>query len=216
MKTSETVKFFFGEKTSGLRNTLKPEITNAADLLLRQTIRRISTQVGCSFDYFFYSSFTNAVLLCTQVEISAPQLPFLPSGGDLPVPFMTREGSPTIMSLEKATETLAPPLTQDEEIYALSMLDLATLLTGLDIKNIFIEPKMENIFGVVQSLVSLDLSSNPLSNTPVLSLIGSQNNDELQEFVLGVTQLDKDSQMRAESFVSECLQEIQSKIVGRL
>ena len=57
METSETVKFFFGEKASGLRNTLKPEITNAADLLLRQTIRRISTKVGCSFDYFFLFKF---------------------------------------------------------------------------------------------------------------------------------------------------------------
>ena len=95
-----------------MRRTLKPEITNAVDFLLRQAIRRVST----------------------QVEISAPRLPFLPSPESVPVPFITFDSSgqpqPTLLALDKATEVLAPPLNQDEEIYALSMLDLANDLSG--------------------------------------------------------------------------------------
>jgi len=103
MGTSESIKFFFGETAGGLRNTLRPEITTALDLLLRQAIRRVST----------------------QVEISAPRLPFLPAPETLPVPFVTFDGSgapqPTLRPLDQATAALAPQLTQDEEIFALSM-----------------------------------------------------------------------------------------------
>ena len=110
----------------------------------------------------------------TQLEISLPQIPFFPRPATFSVPFATFDGSssplPTLMPPDKATQALAPPLTQDEEIYALSMLDLASLLTGLDIRTLFTEPKIENIFRALQSLVSVDLSANPLSNSPVRSL----------------------------------------------
>ena len=178
MGTSESIKFFFGETAGGLRNTLRPEITTALDLLLRQAIRRVST----------------------QVEISAPRLPFLPAPETLPVPFVTFDASgapqPTLRPLDQATAALAPQLTQDEEIFALSMLDLMNDLTGLDVKALYLEP-----FGAVQSLLSGDVVGNA--------------NALLSNAVLNVS-LEEDEQSRAQTFVTEILDDLRTRYVDRL
>merc|ERR1712176_208972 len=177
MTTVEALQFFFGERASGLRRTLKPEITNAVDFLLRQAIRRVST----------------------QVEISAPRLPFLPSPESVPVPFITFDSSgqpqPSLLALDKATEVLAPPLNQDEEIYALSMLDLANDLSGLDVKGLYLEP-----FEAVRSLV-----------TGGGFLDEALRNNELLSLELGDVE-----QKNAETFVEDIVNELRDRYIGRL
>ncbi|UPR03133.1 putative UbiB-like protein kinase [Chloropicon primus] len=176
MNTVESVQFFFGEEAFGLRNTLQPEITNAADFLLRQAIRRVST----------------------QVEIAAPRLPFLPPPESVPVPFVTFGANgmpqPALLPLSKATAILAPPLTQDEEIYALSMLDLANDLSGLDVKGLFMDP-----FETVRALVSGGRLDGALFGNDLLSL-----------------ELQGEDRARAEAFATEILNQLSERYTARL
>ena len=69
----------------------------------------------------------------------------------------------------------------------------------------------------MQSLVSLDLSGNPLSSTPLLSLLGSQeSNAELRDFVEDILQLEESEQAQAEIFLASCLEDLQARYTQRL
>ena len=178
MSTKDSVSLFFSPKASGLRRSLKPEFANAADFLLRQAIRRVST----------------------QVEVSAPRLPFMPKPEDVPVPFFTvaEDGLPipTLRPLREATEQIAPPLTQDEEIYALSMLDLLNEVSGLDLKSLYLDP-----FGTARDLVAggLAAAASDLTGSDLLSV-----------------ELEGREREIAEEYASEILGELRDRYIARL
>ena len=135
----------------------------------------------------------------TQVEITAPQLPFLPPPESVPVPFVTFGANgmpqPALLPLNKATEILAPPLTMDEEILALSVLDLANDLSGLDVKGLYLDP-----FETVRSLVSgAGLDGALFGSDQLLSL-----------------ELQGEDRARAEAFVTEILNQLSERYTSRL
>ena len=177
MSTKDSVSLFFSPKASGLRRSLKPEFANAADFLLRQAIRRVST----------------------QVEVSAPRLPFMPKPEDVPVPFFTvaEDGLGLgLKTLREATEQIAPPLTQDEEIYALSMLDLLNEVSGLDLKSLYLDP-----FGTARDLVAggLAAAASDLTGSDLLSV-----------------ELEGREREIAEEYASEILGELRDRYIARL
>eukprot|EP00873_Tetraselmis_striata_P029871 jgi/Tetstr1/450135/TSEL_037177.t1 len=103
---------------ASLRNLITDEAFNVADLVLRQAARK-------SF---------------TRIINSLPQpptfLPFLPKPGDAPIPVLlpTPSGQPVPVVAEpnKLLEALAPKLDREEELYVISLTDLAARTLGDD------------------------------------------------------------------------------------
>ena len=134
------------------------------------------------------------------MEVSAPRLPFMPKPEDVPVPFFTvaEDGLPvpTLRPLREATEQIAPPLTQDEEIYALSMLDLLNEVSGLDLKSLYLDP-----FGTARDLVAggLAAAASDLTGSDLLSV-----------------ELEGREREIAEEYASEILGELRDRYIARL
>ena len=96
-----------------------PEAITAADLLLRQALRK-------------------SVVAAAAALPQPPTLPFLPAPPNpltLPAPFVIppsggRPARPLIVSTEELVENLAPKLTREEELYAISLTDLVKSTLG--------------------------------------------------------------------------------------
>ena len=117
------LSFVLSEKGSSLRNLLGEEATTAADLLLRQALRK-------------------AVPAAFNALPRPPTLPFLPPPPDpltLPAPFLLPDAAapggvrPALLPPQDVLEALAPKLTREEEIYALSLTDLAKQTLGAEV-----------------------------------------------------------------------------------
>lgn len=111
-----------GEGAS-LRGLLTTEADTAADLVLRQTIRRA---MGSLDGQAARSSFG---------LIGG----WIPSPLDIPAPFflpdedgVSRSSFPQLLKTRDVLEAMAPKLSQNEELYLLSLADLATELLGPD------------------------------------------------------------------------------------
>jgi len=115
---SEALRFLLSPRTRSLRALLTEELDAAADVLLRQALRK-------SFGTVFNS---------------IPQPPFL--GGLLPrpetipgpllIPTAAGTPAPALASPQAALDALAPKLSRDEELYAISLADLAKGALGPD------------------------------------------------------------------------------------
>ena len=100
---------------------METEAITAADLLLRQALRK-------------------SVVAAAAALPQPPTLPFLPAPPNpltLPAPFVIppsggRPARPLIVSTEELVENLAPKLTREEELYAISLTDLVKSTLGPD------------------------------------------------------------------------------------
>ena len=100
---------------------METEAITAADLLLRQALRK-------------------SVVAAAAALPQPPTLPFLPAPPNpltLPAPFVVppsggRPARPLIVSTEELVENLAPKLTREEELYAISLTDLVKSTLGPD------------------------------------------------------------------------------------
>ena len=108
-------------QAASLRALLETEAITAADLLLRQALRK-------------------SVVAAAAALPQPPTLPFLPAPPNpltLPAPFVIppsggRPARPLIVSTEELVENLAPKLTREEELYAISLTDLVKSTLGPD------------------------------------------------------------------------------------
>lgn len=190
MGAEEAVAFFFADEASSLRKTLMPEVANAADLLLRQGLRRLST----------------------QLEVSLPRLPFMPPAATaLPVPFVSvgpaGDVRPTLSTVDEIVNALAPKLTADEELFALSLLDLASVVTGLDVKTLVYEgPSLDPtaILDVARGVVtgSVDLDEHLPGLQSLRGFGGLMEQEALRK--------------NAETFVVACAQQLQERYTARI
>jgi len=133
----ESAVFLLSPKAESLRNLLTDEAITAADLLLRQALRKNIPAIVAAFP-------------------RPPPLPFV--GSLLPEP-MTLRGPflvpgvgggaprPVLASPQELIDAVAPKLSREEELYAISLTDLARSTLG------------DN----AASLVSGEVLSNPLS-----------------------------------------------------
>jgi len=107
--------FVLSPDAASIRALLADEAAGASDLLLRQALRK-------------------AVPLVAAALPQPPRLPFLPPPPEpleLPVPLPPRAGAatgggvplPSLTSARALLDALAPPLSRDEELYALSLVD---------------------------------------------------------------------------------------------
>ena len=125
ISAAEALNYVLSDGASSLRVLLATEAETAADLLLRQALRK-------------------SVPLIAAAIPQPPTLPFLPKPPEplaLPLPLLLPQTSvngevsaanvrPLLTSGQQALDALAPPLTREEEIYAISLVDLARQSLG--------------------------------------------------------------------------------------
>lgn len=118
---SDSLKFLLSPKATSLRNLLEDELINIVDILIRQATRKAFNRATSS--------------------IPSPLFSFLPKAEDIPGPFLipsTTGGSldPILCTPKEFVDTAAPKLTRDEELYALSLKDLADSSVGSDVGSV--------------------------------------------------------------------------------
>lgn len=113
------VKYLLSNSSRSLRNLLASELENVADLLLRQGLRKGFTALNSN--------------------IPRPPLidSFLPKFESMPGPVLLPTASgqpvPALTTPQEIIDTLAPKLSREEELYALSVVDLVKCTVGDDI-----------------------------------------------------------------------------------
>jgi hypothetical protein len=160
------LKFMLSENSEGLRSLLEKEVDTVVDVISRQVFRRAMTEA--------------------MIALAPPRLPSLPFLGDLlppppaldqiPLPILlpstTSTGSLTptsmgVLTLKELTETIAPKLTRDEEVYAIGLGEGAKEFFGNEIGDLIkgekvLSPQTGRI--VLQALRSGLLGRNELLN----------------------------------------------------
>jgi aarF domain-containing kinase len=126
-------KLLLSDDALSLRKLLEDEVENIADVLFRQITRK---------------GMTEAVVAFTPPR--PPTLPFLGDVlpqppkvqlDDVPFPFLLPSGeggnvpSVSVMTPSEFTDLIAPKLSRDEEIYAISIADAAEEFVGVDAAN---------------------------------------------------------------------------------
>lgn len=113
---AEATRYLLSPGAASLRSLLFDEAANAADLLLRQALRK-------------------SVPMAAAALPQPPTLPFLPPPPEplsLPLPLPLPSGA-TLTNGRDLLDALAPPLNRDEELYAISLTDLIGSSLGADI-----------------------------------------------------------------------------------
>lgn len=115
---SEGLSYILSPGGSSLRELIVAEAFNVSDLILRQAARK---------------SFTSVI---NSIPQPPGFLPFLPKPGDAPLPFLlpTLSGRPVpvVAKPNELLEALAPKLGREDELYVLSLSDLAARTLGDD------------------------------------------------------------------------------------
>lgn len=118
----DILRYVLSPKANSLRGILSNELVTAADLFLRQAARR---------------TFRRAE---NTLQPPAPFNAFLPNPVSVPQPVLlpTRDGTPlpAFMAPRDVLEAAAPALDREEEVYALSIMELAKDFVGEDVANL--------------------------------------------------------------------------------
>jgi hypothetical protein len=168
---SEALAYVLSEGAASLRTLLATEAETAADLLLRQALRK-------------------SVPLIAAAIPQPPTLPFLPAPPEplsLPLPLLlptpeTGLGGgfrPLLTSGQQVLDALAPPLSREEELYAISLVDLARSSLGEEAAALLNGELAQSPLAAVRTaLPLLELlvdaaeadARDGVSNTPLLQL----------------------------------------------
>jgi aarF domain-containing kinase len=157
----KSIKFLLSAKAKSLRSLLEDEAITAVDILLRQGIRKSFNQV--------------------TARASAFRLPligrFLPKLETTPAPFFLPPlpGSnmttltPVFAAPVTIIELAAPKLTREEELYALSLKDLATQTLGKDFATIVNGDTVVEPLALIRLILTITATSKLPPNLSMLS-----------------------------------------------
>lgn len=131
LSLADGFKLLLSDDALSLRKLLEDEVENIADVFFRQITRKGMTEAVITF--------------------SPPRPPTLPFLGDIfsppkiqlddiPLPFLLPAGeggrmtpSVSVMTVNEFTDLIAPKLSRDEEVYAISIADAAEQFVGSDV-----------------------------------------------------------------------------------
>ena len=150
----EGLKFLLSDKADSLRNLLEPEVDTIVDILTRQIFRK---------------AFSEAIIALTPPR--PPAIPFLgdilpptPKIDEIPLPILLPTGtdgtgtpSLNVMTMKQLTDTVAPKLSQDDELFALGLADAAQEFFGPEIgdfvrgDSVFSVRSVEILLGALRS-----------------------------------------------------------------
>jgi aarF domain-containing kinase len=194
-------KLLLSENAESVRKLLEEEVENIAWIFFRQIVRK---------------GMTEAV-----VTLTPPRLPSLPFIGDIisppklqlddiPIPFLlpgeeiTSTPFVSLMTANQFTDLIAPKLTRDEEIYAISISDAAEEFLGPNVANLL---RGDDLISTQSaSLVLAAASTGLLGNK---DLLGTQN---AQNVIRTVSSLLKRLDSKAGGIIDEALADITAKL----
>jgi hypothetical protein len=150
----EGLKFLLSDKAESLRTLLEPEVDTIVDILTRQIFRK---------------AFSEAIIALTPPR--PPAIPFLgdilpptPKIDEIPLPILLPSGtegtgtpSLNVMTMKQLTDTVAPKLSQDDELFALGLADAAQEFFGPEIgdfvrgDSVFSVQSVEILLGALRS-----------------------------------------------------------------
>eukprot|EP00240_Pyramimonas_obovata_P003426 CAMPEP_0118949866 /NCGR_PEP_ID=MMETSP1169-20130426/50374_1 /TAXON_ID=36882 /ORGANISM="Pyramimonas obovata, Strain CCMP722" /LENGTH=850 /DNA_ID=CAMNT_0006896579 /DNA_START=76 /DNA_END=2624 /DNA_ORIENTATION=+ len=171
ISVKEAVRYLLSPQAASLRDLLEGEAITAADILLRQATRKLYSRYTASLPTNPFASF---LPLPALNEIPGPVL--LPTGDP------TKGGSlvPVIASPEQLVEAAAPKLTRDEELYALSLKDLAKATAGEDVASVVSGDVVAEPQAVARlALAALASGSAPGLDNAALKGLASQLREQL-------------------------------------
>jgi aarF domain-containing kinase len=176
---SQGLKFLLSDNADSLRKLLEKEVDNAVDLLSRQVFRRAMAEAAQAL----------APPRPPSLPFVGSLLPRLPAVDEVTLPILIpqyssgRLSNPTVsfMTLKEFTQIVAPPLTADEEVYAIQLADGARQLLGDEVGDLLkgkgvLSPQFVNtIFTGLRSgaLGRSDLfMSSPVDSSAVQGILG--------------------------------------------
>jgi len=201
LSLGDGLKLLLSDNAESVRKLLEEEVENIAWVFFRQIIRKGMTEAS--------------------VALTPPRLPSLPFIGDLisppklqlddiPLPFLlpgeevTSTPSVSLMTANQFTDLIAPKLTRDEEIYAISISDAAEEFLGPNVANFL---RGDGLISTQSaSLVLAAASTGLLGNK---DLLGTQN---AQNVIQTVSNLLKRLDSKAGGSVEEVLAEVTAKL----
>ena len=219
----QAIQYLFSERAKSLRTLLEEEAISAGDILLRQFLRKSFNQISARTNSFrppipFLNRF-----LPNPLTTSAPFL--IPAVGSTTL-------TPIFVSPNDFIEAAAPKLTREEELYAISLTDLASQTLGRDVAtvvngDVLVEPlavlrlvltalsqgELPSSLGPLNSISSSILAR--LTNTPSgLEFAGTANNFATTINELG--SLDEDAKGNLRSSLNKVSKDLVEKLSHRL
>jgi len=193
------LKFLLSERAESLRNLLEKEVDSIVDILSRQIFRK---------------AISEAVVALTPPR--PPTLPFIgdvfpsaPKLDEIPLPLLLpgsaglREPSLSVMTLKQLTDTVAPKLSQDDELFALGLSDAATEFFGEELGSFI---RGESVFSTRTAEIAIaSLRSGAIGQTDALS---SEAVDTVIETVSSILSLVQGSNSNASEMETELTEAI--------
>lgn len=213
------IRFLLSENTTSLRILLEEEAVTASDILLRQATRKAFTTLSTVLPR---PPFIGRVF-GRWAEVKVPWLLPQSNGG------MTL----LMQSADEMLQTLAPPLSREEELYALALNDAALQSAGKDVATVIsgdavLEPQAAG--RLLIRILSSATNSQQLSSlvaegsAQLLVLLGDnkQNTDSTspENTVLDVSRtiqtLSEKERFQLQTFVSSVLRTLRDRLINRV
>mmetsp|Transcript_18897 Transcript_18897/g.45050 ORF Transcript_18897/g.45050 Transcript_18897/m.45050 type:complete len:923 (+) Transcript_18897:179-2947(+) len=218
----DAVQYLLSDKAISLRRILEEELETAADVLIRQALRKAFT--------FFTSSLPRPPLFGQ----------FLPAPETVPTPFLlpTASGTPApaLVTPQELIEAVAPKLTREEELYALSLADLIEGSLGYDVATLIrgdalLEPRaiarvMTQVLATGQApgWEALPAQARPLVQQALAALggrgpapkAGSQESGQQEEVLEVLAELNEQERAVVTREGQEVAQRLWNQILARL
>ena len=226
---SSGLKFLLSDKAESLRNLLQSEVETVVDVLTRQVVRQ---------------GLSEAI-----IALSPPRLPSIPFLGDifpatpkfdeLPLPILLppineNPASVGMLTLNQFSDLVAPKLSQEEEIYALSLSDAVGEVFGEEVaqfvrgESVLSAKSAQLLLSAVRSgiladtnLLSGDTAKNAIENIgSLLSSISSEGTGSSTRFEEklkdAISELDDSERKRLDYITEEIVQQSISSATDRL
>lgn len=221
------LKFLLSHKAQSLRNLLQSEVENIVDIITRQIVRQAINEA--------------------IVAISPPRPPSIPLLGDIfpmtpklddiPLPILLPASNGNVASvgmltLKEFSNKIAPKLSQDEELYALSVSDAVGELFGEEVadfvrgESILSVKSVQLLLGAVRSgvladsnLLSGDTAKVVMENVgSLLDSVSTKGSSQKLESQLkdALSELDVSERQQLDAITEEIVQQVISKATVRL
>ena len=228
LSIGDGLKLLLSEKSDSLRKLLEDEVENIVDIFFRQIVRKGMTEAVITFSPPRPPSlpFLGDLLAPPKVQLDDIPLPFLlPGSGTRSTP------SVSIMTANDFTDLIAPKLTRDEEIYAISLADAADEFIGADAANFLRGDEL--ISSHTAKLVLAAASSGLLGNRNLLETPAAKNalntvrnifemvdrggsETKIQDILADATsKLSEDEKIRLDEIMTELMQRILQRVRQR-
>lgn len=170
LSLGDGAKLLLSENAESLRKLLEEEVENIAWIFFRQIIRKGMTEAVVTFTPPRPPTlpFIGDILSPPKLQLDDIPLPFLLPGEEL-----SSTPSVSIMTANEFTDLIAPKLTRDEEIYAISIADAAEEFLGPNVANFLRGDSL--ISTQSASLVLAAASTGLLGNKSLLGTENAQN-----------------------------------------